>query len=171
MCLRHSGLPMTRRALKFFFSGTISPGPRAPRREFLISLLSLLFLIKKCGFLRFFHFEPTFLYFNFHLRPRFSHSLLGGHLYIEWKEIENRCNTFFFQIFESCAVCTLQCDASRVPPLPYYWQNLLEKTLSVLWDPLARVILAGQSVSLFPSCSLKENICFGFIDCVKTEIS
>ena len=78
---------------------------------------------------------------------------------------------FFIQTFESNAIYILQCDASRLQTLPYHLQNLLEKMLRVLLEHLARVILARQYVSLFPSCSLKENTCFRFIDCVETEIS
>ena len=65
VCSRHYGLPMARRALNFF-CGCISQGPCALGRELLISLLDFFLKIQNCDFLRFFHFELNFLYFNFH---------------------------------------------------------------------------------------------------------
>ena len=88
------------------------------------------------------------------------------------KKLKIDAMDFLKLIFESSATYILQCETSRVPSLPYHWQNLFEKKmLWVLLDPLARVTSAGQSISLSPHptpCSLKENKCFGLIDCLKT---
>ena len=48
------------------------------------------------------------------------------------KKNENRCNRFLYTNFWIKFMYILQCDASRFPPLPYHWQNLLEKALWVL---------------------------------------
>ena len=54
---RHYGLPMARRALKYF-CGCISLGPCTLGQKFLISLL--VFSIRKCDFSQFFYFELFF---------------------------------------------------------------------------------------------------------------